>query len=651
MNVYLLVNKWVRHSAALFLAFIAPGFAATDNQSDAFYAAIRANDLPRVDEMLKQGASANLKDDRGLTPLMYAAIAGSTDAMKLLLDKGADVNARNAFASTALMWSATDIKKVRLLVERGADVNLASKQGRTALLVAALSDNSYEIARSLIAKGADVKAVDGLKTTALIAATAGNDTDTIRAMVDAGLEVNAADSLGFTPLMNAAANRNLPAVRLLLAKGANVNAVSKDVFNTVKNGTIALGKFTPLILATAGAGADVAKVLLDAGAEINAQDVRGMTPLMLAIATDHPDTETIRLLLARGADVKPKSVAGETARDWARKFGFTLGPKGLQPDIAPAAVHASADSQTKLKPAVEKSIALLEKNGNQFFVNGGCASCHHQNITDFAVRVARAKGARIDETAAAERMKLNKAFFGSVGPSLLERLDVPGDPDLLLYAVAAMDSAAYPPDRMTDALLANLVAQQASNGRWMAPGGTPRPPVEDGDIFRTALGIRAMKMYGAPGRGAEMKERIAKAHAWLLAEPAVTAEDRNMKLFGLRWAGADRKVLQPLAKSIFAEQRPDGGWAQRAELESDAYATGQSLVALVEGAGVSPKDEVYRNAVKYLLATQHADGSWLVRSRSPKFQPYFESGFPYGHDQWISSDGYRLGRYRPRSRA
>ena len=41
--------------------------------------------------------------------------------------------------------------------------------------------------------------------------------------------------------------------------------------------------------------------------------------------------------------------------------------------------------------------------------------------------------------------------------------------------------------------------------------------------------------------------------------------------------------------------------------------------------------------VKFLLSTQRADGSWYVRSRAVKFQPFFEGGFPYGHDQWISS--------------
>jgi hypothetical protein len=85
------------------------------------------------------------------------------------------------------------------------------------------------------------------------------------------------------------------------------------------------------------------------------------------------------------------------------------------------------------------------------------------------------------------------------------------------------------------------------------------------------------------------------------------------------------------------EQRPDGGWAQRSELASDAYATGQTLFALAESGAVSPTGAAYQKGVKYLLSTQPADGSWVVRSRSAKIQPYFESAFPYGHDQWISA--------------
>ena len=109
-----------------------------------------------------------------------------------------------------------------------------------------------------------------------------------------------------------------------------------------------------------------------------------------------------------------------------------------------------------------------------------------------------------------------------------------------------------------------------------------------------------------------------------------------MQLVGLRWAGADTDALRRLAKVILAAQRADGGWSQRSELRSDAYATGQTLYALSVGAVVSPREPAYQKGVKYLLSTQYADGSWYVRSRAPKFQPYFESGFPYGHDQWIS---------------
>jgi len=96
-------------------------------------------------------------------------------------------------------------------------------------------------------------------------------------------------------------------------------------------------------------------------------------------------------------------------------------------------------------------------------------------------------------------------------------------------------------------------------------------------------------------------------------------------------------VLQKLSRDNLDRQRADGGWAQRSELESDAYGTGQTLFALSEAAGVSSKDAAYQKGVKYLLSTQHADGSWYVRSRAAKIQPYFESAFPYGPDQWISA--------------
>lgn len=81
-----------------------------------------------------------------------------------------------------------------------------------------------------------------------------------------------------------------------------------------------------------------------------------------------------------------------------------------------------------------------------------------------------------------------------------------------------------------------------------------------------------------------------------------------------------------------------GGWAQTPYLVSDAYATGQVLYTLRE-LGIPADDPTALRGTAFLLRTQQADGSWYVKSRAMKIQPYFESGFPYGHDQWISQAG------------
>ena len=58
-----------------------------------------------------------------------------------------------------------------------------------------------------------------------------------------------------------------------------------------------------------------------------------------------------------------------------------------------------------------------------------------------------------------------------------------------------------------------------------------------------------------------------------------------------------------------------------------------------QAGAIGAADAAYQKGVKFLLSTQFPDGSWYVRSRAPKFQPYFQSGFPFDHDQWVSSAG------------
>ena len=72
-------------------------------------------------------------------------------------------------------------------------------------------------------------------------------------------------------------------------------------------------------------------------------------------------------------------------------------------------------------------------------------------------------------------------------------------------------------------------------------------------------------------------------------------------------------------------------------LPSDAYATGEVLYALAESGMAGGRNLEYQRGVRFLMQTQQPDGSWHVASRAVRFQQHFETGFPYGKDQFISS--------------
>ena len=158
----------------------------------------------------------------------------------------------------------------------------------------------------------------------------------------------------------------------------------------------------------------------------------------------------------------------------------------------------------------------------------------------------------------------------------------------------------------------------------------------EGPIAWTAQAVLALQLYSIPGRAAEFRSRIARGRAWLLeAKPRITDEYALM-LLALSPAGADKQPVRKIADSLIARQRSDGGWAGNPNLPSDAFSTGEALYALRESGVVIAGDQ---RGVQYLLSTQYPDGSWYVRSRAVKFQPYFQSGFQFDHDQWISSAG------------
>jgi hypothetical protein len=152
------------------------------------------------------------------------------------------------------------------------------------------------------------------------------------------------------------------------------------------------------------------------------------------------------------------------------------------------------------------------------------------------------------------------------------------------------------------------------------------------------MAIRLLSVYGMPVRKAEITGRIQRAAAWLSMQTPVNTEDRVMQLLGLSWANADQSGRQKRLRELLSLQHKDGGWGQTQYWESDAYATGQVLVTLSE-LGIPSSNATAQRGVTFLLRTQADDGSWHVKSRALKIQPYFESGFPYGSDQWISQTG------------
>ena len=103
--------------------------------------------------------SAAEKRKSGHTALMVAALEGRTRDVKVLLDRRAEVNARDQDGRTALMYAVINSHQeaVELLLERGAEVNAQAKDGATALILAAIV-GSAEIVKGLVSKGADLDA-------------------------------------------------------------------------------------------------------------------------------------------------------------------------------------------------------------------------------------------------------------------------------------------------------------------------------------------------------------------------------------------------------------------------------------------------------------------------------------------------------------
>jgi ankyrin repeat protein len=287
-----------------------PPEKAIDPKVQSFLDAVRRADAAPVRKTLHADRSlANARDSGGATALMHAALLGGPDVMRLLLDAGADPNAKNRRNATALLWAVTDAGAVRLLLEHGADPNIKSIEGRTPLYLASTEPAGVDIVKLLLDKGADPNGKDLTGRTPLMAASTAGNTEAMRLLIAKGAKVNASMGSGSTAIINAAASRNLSAVQFLIDQGADVNS-------RTKRGATALD------IAASWGSVEIVKLLLAKGARVDTQDDRGYTPLMYAAYSEAMPVEVVRLLLAKGAD-RNATGEGETAFSLASKRGDT----------------------------------------------------------------------------------------------------------------------------------------------------------------------------------------------------------------------------------------------------------------------------------------------------------------------------------------
>ncbi len=123
--------------------------------------------------LINVGANVNARDNDGKTPLMYAAERGDYKSLQLLLEAGAEINAVDNYGNSALIYAANSGNKKTLetLGNAGIDPNIANKRGRTALMY--IADRDYfstttkpERVAYLIGIGADASMKDNEGLTA-----------------------------------------------------------------------------------------------------------------------------------------------------------------------------------------------------------------------------------------------------------------------------------------------------------------------------------------------------------------------------------------------------------------------------------------------------------------------------------------------------
>ena len=257
------------------------------------YKAVVSGDVAKAEAILKDDKRALIERDSAGTPLLVLALQQGNPAMVVMLIRsGADVDAWNG---SPLLWAAQNGREdmVRLLLDKGAQINRGDTEFKTALAYAKEAGHSA-VADLLLARGATMEDHESKAFFAVL----GGDRAQMEVMRAEGVNVYALAPHGYPLICIAAKGGHVDMAEFLISQGADVNA-----------GHPQLG-CTPLHMAAEEGKADMARFLLSKGAKINVTDVTGATPLHKAAGAGHADVAQV--LIAGGADVKAVNRKGRT---------------------------------------------------------------------------------------------------------------------------------------------------------------------------------------------------------------------------------------------------------------------------------------------------------------------------------------------------
>jgi quinoprotein dehydrogenase-associated probable ABC transporter substrate-binding protein len=206
--------------------------------------AVLASDRKRVEFLLKKGAHVNKRNLQGLAPMHVAARQRDSDMLALLADHHGDVNGRDSDDRTPLIHAVfrNHVPSVRVLLSYGAELEAADPNGYTPLSIA-LEEGNFFAASALLEAGASVTTTVGPERLAplmLIAsqpqverraaslAQGPGSVELAKELIARGADINTVSGTGVTALMIAAARNNSPMIALLVQQGANRNAETPD---------------------------------------------------------------------------------------------------------------------------------------------------------------------------------------------------------------------------------------------------------------------------------------------------------------------------------------------------------------------------------------------------------------------------------------